>query len=300
MGERLQIRPFAGALRDAQGLIEVDAETFDECAYTPAQLIDLLAGPEHWTALAVDGGRVVGFASAFETQSLAGGRWEVDELAVRPAYQGGGLGTRLVSAAIERGAALGLTQARAVVAETNVGSRRAFEKVGFRAGRSVDMLLYEVGGRVPRPVREGAVPVREAGPEDAAAIAAHGGYPLAHVARLIDRPSNVYLVAEGERGVVGCAELIEVQTLQYRGFWLESIAGRSGPGMLRVPDLLAGKALVSDAIEAAKRRPSLELVGCLATPEDMVDYRCFVSEGFRYIDAYRVYLRTFYEEVQWQ
>jgi len=57
-----------------------------------------------------------------------------------------------------------------------------------------------------------------------------------------------------------------------------------------VIDLLTGKALASEAIEAAKRRPTLELVGRLASPADIVDYRCCVSEGFRYIDAYRVYL----------
>jgi ribosomal protein S18 acetylase RimI-like enzyme len=288
----MQIRPFAGTLRDAQGLIEVDAETFDECPYTPDQLVELLARPEHWTAVAVERGQVVGFVSAFETQSLAGCRWEIDELAVRPTYQGRGVGTRLVAAATKRGAALGLPQARAWVAATNAASRRAFEKVAFRAQRPVDLLLYEVGGRVPRPAREGTVAVREAGPDDATAIAAHGGYALAHVARLIDRPGNVYLVAAGQGRVIGCAELIEVHTLQYRGFWLESMAGRSGPGRLSISDARTGKALASEAIEAAKRRPWLELVGRPVSPADVVDYRCLVSEGFRRIDEYHVYLHS--------
>lgn len=287
----MRIRPFDGSLRDALGLIEVDAETFDECPYTPSELVDRLASPEHWTALAVDGPQVVGFVSCFETQSLAGHRWEVDELAVRPTYQGRGLGTRLVAAAIERGGELGLPQARAVVAEANAASQRAFEKAAFRVERTGALLLYEVGGRVPRPPRVGAVPVREAGPVDAAAIAAHVGYPPAHVVRLMERANNVYLVAENEGHMVGCAELIEVQTLQYRGFWLESIAGRSGRGMLRVPDVYSVKALASEAIEATKRRPSLELIGRVVWLGDAVDQSCCVSEGFRNVDPYRVYVR---------
>jgi ribosomal protein S18 acetylase RimI-like enzyme len=295
----LRIRPFAGTLSDAQGLIKVDGETFRQCDYAPAYLLDLLSGPNHWAAVAEEEGRVAGFVSAFETHSLAGDRWEVDELAVRPAYQGRGWGTRLVASAVSRGAAAsGLAQARALVAAHNLASQRAFEKVGFHAQAEVDLLLYEVGGRVPRPQITGTPLVREvrrlgtpgAGVvgTDAGAIAALGGRPVAEVAALIERPDLTYLLAqEGER-TVGYAELIEVRTLQYRGYWLESLVICAGTA--RADRRRIAKAVFSAAIEAAKRDPALDLAGYLSSREDEGRYAACVSEGFGRIEAYRVYV----------
>lgn len=296
----MRIRQFAGTLSDARGLIEVDGETFRQCDYAPAYLLDLLSGPHHWAAVAEDEGRVVGFVSAFETHSLAGDRWEVDELAVRPAYRGRGWGTRLVASAVARGAAAsGLVQARALVAARNLASQRAFEKVGFRAQAEVDLLLYEVGGRVPRPQAAGAPLVREArrvgtpgagvAGADAGAIAALGGRPVAAVAALIERPDLTYLLAEEGEGTVGYAELIEVHTLHYCGYWLESLV--SCAGTARADRRRIAKALFSAAIEAAKRDPVLDLVGYLASREDKGRYAACVGEGFRRIEAYRVYVR---------
>ena len=296
----MRIRQFAGTLSDARGLIEVDGETFRQCDYAPAYLLDLLSGPHHWAAVAEDEGRVVGFVSAFETHGLAGDRWEVDELAVRPAYRGRGWGTRLVASAVARGAAAsGLVQARALVAARNLASQRAFEKVGFRAQAEVDLLLYEVGGRVPRPQATGAPLVREArqvgtpgagvAGADAGAIAALGGRPVAEVAALIERPDLSYLLAEEGERTVGYAELIEVHTLQYRGYWLESLVICAGTA--RADRRRIAKALFSAAIEAAKRDLVLDLVGYLASREDKGRYAACVGEGFRRIEADRVYVR---------
>jgi len=301
----LRIRPFAGTLSDARGLIEVDGETFRQCDYAPAYLLGLLCGPRHWAAVAEEEGRVVGFVSAFETHSLEGDRWEVDELAVRPAYQSRGWGTRLVAAAVARGAAAsGLAQARALVATRNLASQRAFEKNGFRAQAEVDLLLYEVGGRSTRPQAAGVPLVREArrvgmpaagvaaadtAAEEAGAIAALGGRPVADVAASIERPDLTYLLAEEGGRTVGYAELIEVRTLQYRGYWVESLvicAGTACADRRRTT-----KALFSAAIEATKRDPALDLAGYLASREDKGRYAACVGEGFRRIEAYRVYVR---------
>jgi ribosomal protein S18 acetylase RimI-like enzyme len=298
-GEQLEIRPFAGTLRDAQGLVEVDAETFQQCHYTPAQLIELLSEPDQWAAVAVDRTVVAGFVSAFATNSLAGRCWEVDELAVRSAYRGRGLGTCLAGLATRQGAKAGLPRARALVATANVASRRAFERTGFRVGKRVDLLLYEIGGRVPRPQVAGAPAVREAGPGDAAAIAGLGGYALDEVARLIAEPGHVYLLAEEDEVLLGYAELIEVHTLQYRGFWLESMRTRAGEGGAPAPEADAGwsgaartaKALAGAALEVAKRRPDLELVGHLASPADRDGYAAYISEGFRPMGAYHALVR---------
>lgn len=298
-GTRLEIRPFAGTLRDAQGLVEVDGETFQQCHYTPDQLVERLSEPGQWAAVVVEGTNVAGFVSAFATNSLDGRRWEVDELAVRPAYQGRGLGTRLVALAVEQGAKAGLTRARALVATGNLASQRAFENNGFRVGKRVDLLLYEIGGRVPRPQVAGAPAVREASPSDAAAVASLGGYAPGKVTRLIAEPGHVYLLAAGSEMLLGCAELIEVHTLQYRGFWLESMRAGGGGDRASVPEADAGwsgpartaKALASGALEVAKRRADLDLVGHLASPADRDAYAACVSEGFRLMGAYHVLVR---------
>jgi ribosomal protein S18 acetylase RimI-like enzyme len=298
-GGELEIRPFAGTVRDAQGLVEVDGETFQQCHYTPDQLVERLSDPGQWAAVAVEQDTVVGFVSAFATNSLAGRRWEVDELAVRPAYQGRGLGTRLVALVVEQGAKAGLTRARALVATGNLASRRAFEKNGFRAGKRVDLLLYEIGGRVPRPQVAGAPAVREAGPGDAAAVAGLGSDAPARVARLIAEPGHVYLLAKEGETLLGCAELIEVHTLQYKGFWLESMRAGGSGGRAGVPEADAdwpgptrtAKALANGALEVAKRRADLDLVGHLASPADRDAYAACVSEGFRLMGAYDVLVR---------
>jgi ribosomal protein S18 acetylase RimI-like enzyme len=303
-GGCLEIRPFAGTWRDAQGLVEVDGETFHQCHYTPGYLVQLLSEPGQWAAVALDGATVVGFVSAFATQSLAGRRWEVDELAVRPAYQGRGLGTRLVASALQQGAVAGPPRARVLVARDNLASRRAFEKNGFRAHERVDLLLYEIGGRVPRPPVKGAPPVREAVAGDAAAVASLGGYAPDDVLRLIADPGHVYLVAEGSEGLLGCTELVEVHTLQYRGFWLERLLARPDRARASAPEAdadsagagwagaaLTSKALANAALEAAKRRADLDLVGHLASPADRDAYAACISEGFRHMGAHYVLVR---------
>jgi ribosomal protein S18 acetylase RimI-like enzyme len=304
-GEQPEIRPFAGTRRDAQGLIEVDAETFQQCHYTPAQLVDLLSEPGQWAAVAVDGPVVAGFVSAFATHSLDGRRWEVDELAVRSAYRGRGLATCLVGLATRHGATAGLPGARALVATANVASRRAFERNMFCARERVDLMLYEIGGRVPRPQAAGAPAVREAAPGDAASVAGLGGYALDEVAHLIGEPGHVYLLAEDGEVLLGYAELIEVHTLQYRGFWLESMRFRAKESGANAPQGDAGwsgvartaKALAGGALEVAKRRADLDLVGHLAPPGDWRvpgrpdPYAACISEGFRYMGAYHVLVR---------
>ena len=66
--------------------------------------MSLEADPGQYAWLAQEGEQIVGYVSAFATQSLAAGRWEIDELAVHPQAQGRGVGTALVRRALEVGA----------------------------------------------------------------------------------------------------------------------------------------------------------------------------------------------------
>ena len=81
------IRPFDGSHHDAEGLLAVERETFAESPYNADEVIHLLINGEQRAWLAAVEGEVVGFVAAFPTCTLHGRNWEVDLVAVRPAWQ---------------------------------------------------------------------------------------------------------------------------------------------------------------------------------------------------------------------
>jgi ribosomal protein S18 acetylase RimI-like enzyme len=89
----LEIRSFNGTLHDAEGILKVDEGTFGDCYYAAEHILALEADPRQRAWVAEEDGQIVGFVSAFDTHSLDGSRWEIDELAVLPAWQGRGIGT---------------------------------------------------------------------------------------------------------------------------------------------------------------------------------------------------------------
>jgi len=100
--------------------------------------------------VAAEDGAVAGFVSAFLTIAGDGRlRWEVDLIAVRPASQGRGLGTRLIRRICEASQARAITLTRALIRVENVPSQRAFQSAGFITdGRRHKLLLWppETGG----------------------------------------------------------------------------------------------------------------------------------------------------------
>jgi GNAT superfamily N-acetyltransferase len=274
----LGTRPFDGSLADAQGIIEVDKSTFGGCAYTAEYICALESDPDRCVWIAEQDERVVGFVSAFPTHSLAASRWEVDELAVRPEAQGQGLGGELVMRAVGAGRRhAGLTVARALVAARNLASQRSFTKNGFAPVASMDLLLYRVSGRVPRPPQGGLPVVRDAQPDDVDAIARLGGGASDRVEWLISRSGNLYCIAGGDAGS-GCMELVPVRTLQYRGYWIESLAVAGSRSV--------AMALFNAAVERAKSDDTIDEVGCLVSTTDSVLRAASVGEGFRAMGEY--------------
>jgi ribosomal protein S18 acetylase RimI-like enzyme len=285
-----KIRAFDGSQHDAEGMIEVDRATFGDCLYTPEYILSLESDPGQYAWVAEEDGQVVGFVSAFATHSLATGRWEVDELAVHPKAQGRGIGTALVICAVESGSRqAGLSQARALVAVDNDASARVFHKCGFAPVATVHLLLYSVAGREPRLWREDLPAVRSAGPGDCSTIARLSGCDAGRAASGQSRPELTYLVAEQGGQFVAFAELIHVRTLQYEGFWIESIA--LSPRAFAGQDKRAASALFDAAIEEAKCRESFNEVGYLASPGAKVVYEAAVGEGFKKTGEYRVFVR---------
>lgn len=278
------VRPFDGSLCDAQGIIRVDRATFGDCPYAPEDIVALVASPGQYVCVAEEEGcQIVGFASAFPTRSLAADRWEVDELAVHPSWQGQGIGASLVARTVHEGARHWPScQARALVATNNLASQRVFRKNGFSKVAKVDLLLYQVSGRVPRPPQAEAPHIRTAAQAaDAPIIAELSGCSGDRAAALLKSPENSYWVAGAGHTVQGYMELIHVHTLRYEGFWIESlaVAGRN--------DRLAS-ALFSAAIREAKRRDAIDEVGYLARPRERGLYAAAVREGFKRVNEYLI------------
>jgi ribosomal protein S18 acetylase RimI-like enzyme len=297
------VRPFATA-SDAQAIVDLDAATFGDCPYTAEYILRLESDPGQYAWLAQESDTVVGFVSAFGTHSLAAGRWEIDALAVHPSAQGRGVGTALVARALQEGNRrarqredrrarqredwrAGLAQARALVAVSNHASRRVFEKAGLEPAAEVNLLLYRVSGRVPRPRRPDLPAVRAARQADGPAIALLAGCDPSRAAGCLRRPDNVYLVATVGARLCGYVELLHVRTLQYEGYWVESLAV-DACGLDTARRRATISALLEAAIERTKRQDALDEAGCLV-PRTAVDlYEAAIAAGFISLGRYHV------------
>jgi len=298
------IRPFDGSRRDAKGLLAVDRGTFAESPYNADQVIHLLTRGEQRAWLAIVGGEVTGFVTAFPTHTLHGHNWEVDLVAVQPAFQRQGIATELIKAAVEGAEGHGLDKARALAATDNPASQRAFTKAGFTPEETVcDLLLYEIRGFAPRPLDSDSVTVRDLAlsTEEAGAVLRLGqGLTLRpdDVLALASRQANEILVAVGGEEIVGFAELLYVETLLYRGIWLESVIAQGADREIQA-------ALISEAVERAKRK-RLDEIGCLVRTrkrgmaegaeraknvEDHVLREALVGQGFGVVNEYYIFRR---------
>ena len=298
------IRPFDGSCHDAKGLLAVEKETFTQSPYSADEVIYLLTNGGQRAWLALDEGKVTAFVMAFPTYTLHGRNWEVDLLAVQPAFQGQGIATELIKAAVAGAGGHSLDTARALAATDNLASQRAFTKAGFTPEETVCyLLLYEIRGFVPRPLDSGPVTVRDLAlsTEEAAAVLRLGeGLTLRpdDVLALASRKANEILVAVREGEIVGFAELLYVETLLYRGIWLESVIAQG-------VDREVQAALISEAVERAKRK-RLHEIGCLVRTrkrgvtegaeragnvENHLLRETLVGQGFSIVNEYYVFRR---------
>jgi len=298
------IRPFDGSRRDAEGLLAVERGTFAESPCSADEVIHLLTkgGQRAW--LAIVEGEVMGFVTAFPTCTLHGRNWEVDLVAVQPASQRQGIATELIRAAVEGAGGRRLNEARALAATDNPGSQRAFTKAGFTPDETVcNLLLYEIRGFVPRPPDSGPVTVRDLAlsAEEAEAVLRLGeGLTLRpdDVLALASRKANEILVAVREGEIAGFAELLYVETLLYRGIWLESLIAKGADREIQA-------SLISEAVERAKRK-RLDEIGCLVRTrkrgtaegaertknvENRLLREALVGQGFGAVNEYYIFRR---------
>jgi ribosomal protein S18 acetylase RimI-like enzyme len=71
------------------------------------------------------------FVALQELENLVPGTWYVNVLAVRPAFRGQGLGTKLLALAEERARAEGRRGLSVITSDDNVGARRLYERCGY-------------------------------------------------------------------------------------------------------------------------------------------------------------------------
>ncbi|HNS51154.1 MAG TPA: GNAT family N-acetyltransferase [Anaerolineae bacterium] len=292
----LTIRPFDGSLADAEGLLAVEKATFDESPYSAAEVQAMLSEGWQRAWLASDGEQIAGFVIGFPVHGLHRAWWEVDLLAVHPEWRGRRLGHRLIAETMAFGAGT-CQRGRALVADDNNASQQAFLRAGFRVmpgGRELLILRPGEGGRRQRARWGGSV--REAsGPGEIAGYLA--GRPVQEILALpggaVDwstpacggQPGGrgpTLLVAEKETGegeilISGYAELVEVETLLYRGIWIESLQATSAGARGALVDRAVDLALVA----------GLDEISAVVYERDAAMQAALRGAGFRSLGGFR-------------
>jgi GNAT superfamily N-acetyltransferase len=285
-------RPFDGSLADAEGLLDVERAVFDECPYSAREIQAFLrpadatpgAGAQRaW--LAVASGSIIGFVIAFATASLQGLQWEIDLLAVLPEWRGRRLGTRLIRAASAFGATVA-PRARAYVAVDNGASARAFSRVGLRPEpETYTLLIYQDPKGYPSPVPKGFRSDPRSAPLGSTLNIRETTTPSDAVAWLPDRPlpasapNLTLLLAERDGQPTGYAELVTVQTLLYRGVWIES---------LQDPDPAVRGALINSAVSCAAAA-GVDEIGAMVPAARWPLRDTLLAWGFRSLGEFRRY-----------
>ncbi len=307
------IRPFDGSLASAEGLLGVEQAVFDECPYSAEQVrIMLIDGPQRaW--LAHGGDTVIGFVVAFPTAGLQEPSWEIDLLAVHPQWRGRRLGTRLIRAASASPEGIA-RRARAYVATENTASAQAFSRAGLRpTPATYTLLIYRTAGttmgkggqtqttpgvtvRETRGLFEAVERLQDYSvPDDSAAPNLEPGpqpesrdfsndrnvTPLGSEAvTLPDGDANLtVLQAEKNGQPAGYATLVGVQTLLYRGLWIEAVEAQ---------DRAMREALIHGAVTRGMMA-GLDEVGAMVEARDWPLKESLLAAGFRSLGEFRRY-----------
>lgn len=126
------IREFCHTIEDARQLKEIDQLTFRDCPYNEMEIIEIAKDPRNTIWVAEIDGRIVGFISLLQVQTLHyKGLW-VDLIAVVPSYQNMGIAGKLLAYGKKFGEILDVDFVSGLVAANNPGSQKAFKKSGFQ------------------------------------------------------------------------------------------------------------------------------------------------------------------------
>lgn len=117
---------------DEAVLADVEADVFDG-PLDAGLVAEFLRDPRHHIAVARHSGRVIGFASGvhYVHPDKPAELW-VNEVGVAPAYQGKGVGKRLLAALFAAARHAGCTQAWVLTDKSNGAARRLYRSLGGR------------------------------------------------------------------------------------------------------------------------------------------------------------------------
>ena len=118
-------------------------DVFDD-PLDPAAARAFLADPRHHIAVAIDAGRVIGFASAVHyghPDERHPELW-INEVGVAASHEGRGLGKALVAALLEAGRALGCKSAWVLTHRSNARAMRLYASAGGVAAEE-DSVMFE-------------------------------------------------------------------------------------------------------------------------------------------------------------
>lgn len=147
------IRP--ARVDDIPGLSQAKQLTWPEEAVRLSQVEKVLHDPAHDIFVAEMQGQVAGFIDGFVTRSAQGVlRWEVDLLAVHPAWRGRQLGQQLILACLKAGKKRGTAFARALIQVENQASQISFERCGFQCQPEILDLYIAPASEVHSPSNE--------------------------------------------------------------------------------------------------------------------------------------------------
>ncbi|MFP3896059.1 MAG: N-acetyltransferase family protein [Anaerolineales bacterium] len=267
------IRRAKPVLDDARALLAVERKSLGDSPYSPYQIISVLARPEHYAYLAFAADEAVGFCSCMQTPLGRGGQLEIDMLGVVAGQRRRGIGTSLISRAVEE-AIMGRAVCgfRTVVAADNLASRHAFQGIGFAPECTADMMVYEVHGRSPVPSLPSGWAWRTlftgALEDSALSETFEGTGPRREVHYLQDRSGNL----------VAAAECLQVQTLAYVGLWVEKFEALEGA---------AGR--MARALAERAKGLNVDEVGYLLPRQETDEiYVSLVAAGYENVGKYLV------------
>lgn len=122
---------------DRDAIAQIKSLTWPDEPVRRERISEVLADPGHHTLIAWYGEAPAGFIDAFITEESSVQRWEVDLLAVAPAFRGRRLGDTLIEQSCRRAGASAVRLCRALIEVNNTPSRISFERSGFESDGSI-------------------------------------------------------------------------------------------------------------------------------------------------------------------
>jgi aminoglycoside 6'-N-acetyltransferase I len=139
-------------VEDESRFTRIAADVFDEPVRS-AEVSQFLADPRHHIVLAVDDDMIVGFASAvhYLHPDKPAELW-INEVGVSPAYQGRGVGRRVLERMLEHGASLGCRSGWVLTESDNDAANGLYRACAGELAQG-DQVMYEFALDAGRPNR---------------------------------------------------------------------------------------------------------------------------------------------------